>query len=224
VQAYGDGEEELGFVLDEKGRPTDTPLMVPQYVKEMQKINFNVEDYGANGSFTLKAAARIKNAKDPVAEASALIDLLFPHFTKDQAESYQGLSLFKKAYAAAKTDEEKAKAIDDFAYSFAKAESGQIRMNTFPATLFFSNKLEIPGGFAGVVMTTLFAGSDAAEAMLDDNFSDFEKAKIMGSMKLISIKELNAGWLAGAETIMNAIIDDTKKLGGDDSYQIDIGV
>ena len=89
---------------------------------------------------------------------------------------------------------------------------------------FFSNKLEIPGGFAGVVMNTLFAGSDAAEAMLNNNFSSLEKGTIMGSMKLISVKELNAGLFAGAETIIIAIIEDTKKLGGDDSYQLDIGI
>ena len=66
--------------------------------------------------------------------------------------------------------------------------------------------------------------SDAAEEMIDDNFSLGEKGKIMGSMKVISMKELGAGLFAGPQTIMNAIIDDTKKLGGDDSYQIDIGV
>ena len=115
-------------------------------------------------------------------------------------------------------------AFDSFAYSYSKATAQIIRTRTYPTLQFFSNKLEIPGGFAGVVMNTLFAGSDAAEAMLNNNFSSLEKGTIMGSMKLISVKELNAGLFAGAETIMNAIIEDTKKLGGDDSYQLDIGI
>ena len=73
-------------------------------------------------------------------------------------------------------------------------------------------------------MSTLFAESDAASEMLDKNFSGKDQGKILASMKIISVKELGAGIFAGAGTIMNAIVEDTKKLGGDDSYQIDIGV
>ena len=73
-------------------------------------------------------------------------------------------------------------------------------------------------------MSTLFAESDAASEMLEKNFLGKDQGKILASMKIISVKELGAGIFAGAGTIMNAIVEDTKKLGGDDSYQIDIGV
>ena len=59
---------------------------------------------------------------------------------------------------------------------------------------------------------------------------DFGTNKETGEVELVkvndrvSVKELGAGIFAGAGTIMNAIVEDTKKLGGDDSYQIDIGV
>ena len=72
--------------------------------------------------------------------------------------------------------------------------------------------------------STRIAGSDAATEMIDSNFSTVEKGTIFSSMKSISVKELDVGWFAFPSTIMNAIVEDTKKLGGDDSYQIDIGV
>ncbi len=84
--------------------------------------------------------------------------------------------------------------------------------------------LKRAAAFSGVVMSTLFAESDAASEMLEKSFSGKDQGKILASMKIISVKELGAGIFAGAGTIMNAIVEDTKKLGGDDSYQIDIGV
>ena len=71
-QAYGDDVKELGYVMNEKGQMTNVPLMVPLYVKEMQKIFFNEDDFASNGQFTLKVANRIKNAKDHVAEAKKI--------------------------------------------------------------------------------------------------------------------------------------------------------
>ena len=223
-RAYDDEGNEKGFVIGENGLPTEVPLMVPHYVKEMQLLDFNHEDYEKNGKFTLKVAERIKKAKNPVEEARRISNLLTAHFDIYQKQTYMTLVNFEKAYAEAKDDEKKNEVIDNFAFGYASSVCQQIRSKTYPTLQFFSNKLDMPGGFAGVVMTTLFAGSDAAEEMLDDNFSLGEKGKIMGSMKVISMKELGAGLFAGPQTIMNAIIDDTKKLGGDDSYQIDIGV
>ena len=223
-RAYDDEGNEKGFVIGENGLPTEVPLMVPHYVKEMQHLDFNHEDYEKNGKFTLKVAERIKKAKNPVEEARRISNLLTAHFDIYQKQTYMTLVNFEKAYAEAKDDEKKNEVIDNFAFGYASSVCQQIRSKTYPTLQFFSNKLDMPGGFAGVVMTTLFAGSDAAEEMIDDNFSLGEKGKIMGSMKVISMKELGAGLFAGAQTIMNAIIDDTKKLGGDDSYQIDIGV
>ncbi len=115
-------------------------------------------------------------------------------------------------------------AVLDFAHDVGSNTALQIRMKTTPTQTFFTNKLEVPGGFAGVMMTTLFSGADAATQMLSDNFSATEKGTILASMKSISVKELGLGWWAFPNTIMNAIVDDTKKLGGDDSYQIDIGI
>ena len=157
------------------------------------------------------------------------MNLMTRHFEVEGLEGdYSSLDTiikrFEKAYAEAKTDEERDTAIRNFAYNFSSASAQQVTMKLRAACQFFSNELEIPGGFAGVVMTTLFAGSDAANKMIDSNFSTGEKGSIMVSMKSISMNELDQPWYAGAERILNAIIDDTKSLGGDKSYQIDIGV
>ena len=223
-QAYGDDLDELGYVTDEQGNPTDVPVMVPHYVKEMQKHNFDGSAFGSNGEFTNKVFDRVSKAADPVAEARALDELMYSHVPDGEEIGYDGAVRFEKAWAEAKTPAEKTKAIRTYAYAYASASNMQIRNKTFSTVQFFSTPLEIPGGFAGVMMTTLFSGSDAADAMLTENFTSLEKGKILGSMKLISMQELGTGFFSSSETIMNSIIEDTKNLGGDDSYQIDTGV
>ena len=223
-QAYGDDLDELGYVTDEQGNPTDVPVMVPHYVKEMQKHNFDGSAFGSDGEFTNKVFDRVSKAADPVAEARALDELMYSHVPDGEEIGYDGAVRFEKAWAEAKTPAEKTKAIRTYAYAYASASNMQIRNKTFSTVQFFSTPLEIPGGFAGVMMTTLFSGSDAADAMLTENFTSLEKGKILGSMKLISMQELGTGFFSSSETIMNSIIEDTKNLVGDDSYQIDTGV
>ena len=227
-QAFEEDEQDLLYVMDENGEPTDKPINVPRFVNELHRITFQCdrgEKYGRDGEYELKVAARLRNAADPAAEA-----LKIAHYTVDRLEDGRGQTFlkfaadFKKAWEEAKTPEAKEEAIKQFAHDHVSNTAMALRQKSGSAQSFYTANLEAPGGFAGVVMSTLFAESEAAGEMLAKNFSGKEQGKILASMKIISVKELGAGIFAGAGTIMNAIVEDTKKLGGDDSYQIDVGV
>ena len=227
-QAFEEDEQDLLYVMDEDGEPTDKPINVPRFVNDLHRITFqcdNGEKYGRDGEYELKVAARLRNSADPAAEA-----LKIAHYTVDRLEDGRGQTFlkfaadFKKAWDEAKTPEEKEEAIKQFAHNHVSNTAMALRQKSGSAQSFYTANLEAPGGFAGVVMSTLFAESDAASEMLEKNFSGKDQGKILASMKIISVKELGAGIFAGAGTIMNAIVEDTKKLGGDDSYQIDVGV
>lgn len=227
-QALGDFGDQKLFVLDEDGEPTDVPLTMPHFAVEMKRITLqmdNGEKYGRGGEFEQKIADRVSKAADPAAEALKIAHLTADHLDETSKNTFLRFAAnFKKAYDEAKTDNQRQAAVLAFAHDVGSNTALQIRMKTTPTQTFFTNKLEVPGGFAGVMMTTLFSGSDAATQMLSDNFSATEKGTILASMKSISVKELGLGWWAFPSTIMNTIVDDTKKLGGDDSYQIDIGI
>lgn len=172
-----------------------------------------------------KVVARIASAADPTEEVLKVAHLTADHLDEtSKREFLKFVDIFAKAWAEVTTEAAKTAAINAFAHSYVFNSALQIRMKSGACQDFYSSNMELPGGFAGVVMTTLFAGSEAANKMIESNFSGGEKGKIIGSMKVLSMRELNAPWYAGAATIMNAIIEDTKSLGGVDSYQIDIGV
>ena len=225
-QAFDDFEDELLFVKDENGDPTDEPINVPRFVNEMHRITLQGDKgdkYGEGGEYELKVCERLRNAADPVAEA-----LVIAHYSADRVGVGEGYlkyaENFRKAWEAAKTEAEKDAAIREFAHDYVRSTAMSLREKSGGAQAFYTTGLEAPAGFAGVVMSTLFAESDAANRMLETNFTPIERGKAAASMKMISYNELGVWFLAGPGTILNAIVEDTKKLGGDDSYQIDIGV
>ena len=78
---------------------------------------------------------------------------------------------------------------------------------------------------AALGVTIEDAGDAAAVGkMIDKNFTAAERTSLMFSVKAKSISELNLGWFAGQETIINAIIEDSQSMGGDTSCNVDIGV
>jgi hypothetical protein len=89
-------------------------------------------------------------------------------------------------------------------------------------------------------MGALFTGADAAQKMFADNFTLMEKTKIGLAAGAIATGELGvstAAMIRGGlpeflrgdapdtgTLVMNAIVNDAKNMGGDKSYQIDIGI
>ena len=66
-QAFEEDEQDLLYVMDENGAPTDKPINVPYFVNELHRITFqcdNGEKYGRGGEYELKVAARLRNAAD----------------------------------------------------------------------------------------------------------------------------------------------------------------
>ncbi|MBP5510515.1 MAG: hypothetical protein J6Z49_06320, partial [Kiritimatiellae bacterium] len=70
----------------------------------------------------------------------------------------------------------------------------------------------------------------ALMGILMDNFDVLETtfAKDVGQLKkdvyFITSGELKAGWFAGEQTRVNVIKEDARKMPGENSYQVDIGV
>ncbi|MBR4612912.1 MAG: hypothetical protein IKO40_09380 [Kiritimatiellae bacterium] len=207
-----------------------------------------------NGSYYNQVVTRLNTVADPVAEATRLVAMLFGHTDPEHNEADAdalhhnldpSLETFRNAFAAAKTPEEKTAAIETFALAFSTGTRqllGSIKGNEM---MVGATKIKPPASFASAIMGVLFASSDAVEEMVNANFTKAEKLSLMSSITGIATSELNVGKAAMAKSVANsllpsflqaqdvpspdelvtdAIVEDSKQMGGDDSYQVDVGV
>ena len=228
------------IVVSEAGKkmvPASDGELVPAYKLELQSPRFggqgmkqNHAIFKENGEYTLKVADRLRTSADPVAEAGKLADMMYAHCDRERDLAAQGmlevldenLANFQKDYAAAKTPEDKENAVKTFAYKFAQRQA--VLLGYFDTSIEMGNSLTLraPTSFASAVTDVLFDSFDALEAGLDG----FEKVKLAADARSIATDELGLSvWSSfSADNVFNEIVKDSKSLGGDNAYQIDIGV
>ena len=195
----------------------------------------SIEDgtFRPDGSYHTAVMNRIANAENPVEAAKDAIGILKAHLNaRHIAASNASLieTLEKDAMNAlsadlgkADTPEEKSDAISAFATKYCsiiklilsslQTDEGQLlTMRTYET-------VEGPSSFANAVMTTLMDNFDA----LSTTFAA-DEGTLKKDVYFITSGELKAGYFAGQEARLEVIKEDTRKMAGDDSYQIDIGV
>ena len=221
---------------------------VPAFVVKMQDLGaMNMQKnplLNRNGEYQTKIRTSLQNAPDKVAEAKRICELFKRHLdTVLSAQLRRNLddfaATFERNWNAAKSEEAQAAAIDTFAMSYATATRQEMSTQSNSYQSIYTGKYEAPPTFAKVVMGMLFNGAAAAQKMFDKNFSTLDKLNLGLDAKSIATKELGVSTASLAKTllpsfmysgpsadeiILSAISKDAEKMGGDKSYQIDIGV
>lgn len=216
----------------------DVPVPIPAFCHALSVEGFgghSIED-GAlkpGGSFHAAVANRVAEAQDCVKAAEDAVGILrghldAGHISKDYTAyiktlEEETLTTLASDLAKADTPEKKSAAISMFATQYCnmiklifsgmqEAEGMLVHMRTFES-------VEGPSSFANAVMTTLMDNFDT----LSRTFAG-DESKLKADVYMITSGELKAGYFAGVEKRLNVIQEDTRKMAGDDSYQIDIGV
>ena len=185
------------------------------------------------GSYHNAVVNRVAGAQDSVKAAGELVAILRGHLNaghiskndKGYIETLEGdvISALTAELGKADTPEKRTAAISTFATQYCsmiklmfagiqESEGGLVHMRTFEL-------VEGPSSFANAVMTTLMDNFDALQTTFAD--SSF---RLITDVKSISKKELGLSYFSGQAATIAAIKEDTRKMAGDDSYQIDIGV
>lgn len=230
-------------MVDEKG----DPVMIPAYGTRMKELagDFDGEFVQENGPEHLKLVAALRAAPDKVAKVRSVVAEFNSHIDPvNGAQLIRDINRiadgFERNWNAAETDEARDRLVVDFTLTYLKAIRGYIWGQGGAADEFHTTRYDPPTTFANVVMGALFTGADVAQKMFDDNFTTLEKAKIGLAAGSIATGELGVrtadmlrgqlpAWMHGdapdTETlVMNAIVEDAQKMGGDKSYKIDIGI
>ena len=183
------------------------------------------------GAYHAKVVERLSNVADPVNEAKAIVEKFKANVNMEDIQqssillsAEEAVDTLAKDLADAKDDPEaKKKAIAKFAGTYSagynailsqcqEAESQLVQTRIYET-------IERPRAFAYAIVTTLLDNF----ATLETTFAD-QKAKIVSDVYFITSNELKAGWFAGPESRIQSIKDDAKKMAGDGSYKVDIGV
>ena len=220
------------------------------YSEEIGGRNLVHSDYYTrDGEYGKKVVARLAGSNDPIAEAGKLIDMLRANTDPENiladnanlSNLDKHFAKFKKDYAAADTPEKKTAAINQFADDYGGVIASLMCGIQNSELLIATTKIEPPHTFASAIMGTLFLNYGAVNTMMEQNFSDEERSKLRSDVLSIATGELEVskaslvgsglGSLFGIgkgpspeELVINAIVKDTMKNAGDDSYQVDIGV
>lgn len=222
---------------------------MPAFVEKMMEYSEVDRDvnplFKRDGEYQTALRESIANAPDKIAQVRHICGLFTRHLDPKNMEQVIDnvntiASKFETSWKAAKGDVGKEAAVDAFMDDFVGGIRAQISSEVSSYKLIFNKKYDPPSTFAKVVMGVLFNGADAANKIFNDNFSTVYKVKLGADAAKIATDELHvsAASLAKAtllpafmykgpsadEIVMNAIAEDTKNMGGDKSYQIDIGV
>ena len=194
---------------------------------------YSIEDgaFSPGGAYHTKFVDRVLNAANPVEEARKLKDMLKTNADVEHNASVavyvttleEYLAHFETDFAAADTPEKKRNAVSLFAsqygsmvkqifQSIQETEGQLVHMRTFES-------VEAPSSFANAIMTTLMDNFDTLSTTFAADSGQLKK-----DVYFITSGELKAGWFAGEQARVQVIQEDSRKMAGDDSYQIDIGV
>ena len=212
-----------------------TPFQVSTFMHHIGSEGFGGftfdggKTFQSGGKYFNAVKERVTNAPNPAQAARDLVDMLTrssdvehnPNITVYMAPVKEVIPLIEKAG----NDQERADAIKLFTTHFCTVNRSLFDvMETNEGLVVSMRALEE----AGKIQPKTFAS--ALMGILMDNFDSlsdtFEKDSIQlkKDVYFITSGELKAGWLAGEQTRVNVIKEDARKMPGEDSYQVDIGV
>ncbi len=212
-----------------------TPFQVSTFMHHIGSEGFGGftfdggKTFQSGGKYYNAVSERVTNAQNPVQAARDLVDMLTrssdvehnPNITVYMAPVKEVIPLIEKAG----NDQERADAIKLFTTHFCTVNRSLFDvMETNEGLVVSMRALEE----AGKIQPKTFAS--ALMGILMDNFDSlsdtFEKDSIQlkKDVYFITSGELKAGWFAGEQTRVNVIKEDARKMPGEDSYQVDVGV
>lgn len=219
--------------IEENGGSTIIEL--PASVKTILDAAYgNVNLSDSKHQYFQQLLNELKTANDPVAVAERAINLYKSHLNAET--DIQAFNILARLLADFKANianaqgEYRDAVILDFTKKFLGTMHLTIRGMAGTAREFV--KIDISGdtkSFSGVVMSTLFDGGDAMEKMFQKNFTAKESGALKADALGIAGKELGVNIIFGnpltlADRVQDAIVEDTRKQAGDNSYQINVGV
>jgi hypothetical protein len=192
---------------------------------------------GPGGSYHNLVKNRIATAQNPVEGAKGVIGILKAHLTAGHIAASNGsfietlekdaIQTLSTDLAAADTPEKRAAAISAFAMQYCsmiklifssmqESEGTLVTMRTFES-------VEGPSSFANAALTTLM---DQLDAMMGTTFASV-KGDLIKDILAIGDKDLKLSYwsmMTDQEGVIRKIKEDSFKMAGDNSYQVDIGV
>ena len=222
------------FATKEGKTPVPVPYftgIVPLCLRELWSDRFgglgkNGPLFDPGGAYAQSVAARLAGVDDPVAEARRLVAINAGHCDIGNDEDTRGIiqkltagfDAFQAAYAAAQTPEARNAAIQGFAQAFTTAEKSLLSaMEGQLLTMTQMQPPEPPNTFASAITDVFFGNFDALRA----SFSGNDQSQLAADASKIAFGELG---VRNPFAVVDAIIADGKRMGGDTSYKIDIGI
>ena len=183
------------------------------------------------GEYHTKVLNSIKNAANPLARAEELYNKLVYHADRahNPLQDVQiknnldpAMKKFREDWPNARTPQEKDAVIKAFTDTFARSEAGLLQYMMLYGRETARTVLGSPKTFASAITDILFDEFDALSEGLDEK----EEGKLKGDVYFVATGELGLGyWDALKEAnILNALMNDAQKMGGDKDYKVDIGV
>ena len=183
------------------------------------------------GEYHTKVLNSIKNAANPLARAEELYNKLVYHADREHnpLQDVQiknnldpAMKKFREDWPNARTQQEKDDVIKEFTNTFARNEAGLLQYMMLYGRQTATTVLGNPKTFASAITDILFDEFDALSEGLDEK----EEGKLKSDVYFVATGELGLGyWDALSEAnILNALMKDAQKMGGDKDYKVDIGV
>lgn len=217
----------------------DEEIKIPQFHKKIEEV-FGGTLYAASsrelnkgGGYYEQVFAKLSGGTNPLEEAEKLHNLLLGHLDLNNSETDKGirdnmelvLKNFKTNFQNAGNDK---KLQEEAIHSYAKAYchcQGQAITNLMTDNL--DTKQKTPASFANVIMKTLFDDVDVAMDIMKNKFAKKVSDSLKSSVAGIATGELGVGFvdmITNFNLVFDKIKESTMKMGGDKSYQIDIGI
>ena len=220
---------------DANKNPTD--VLLPGYIQLMRSADFGGDGKGLvannfekNGSYSKRVAQRLKDAQDPIAEATKLANDFAKHFPpgseqtrKVNEQLRQFSALIRESATADDPANAKEVAIKIFANNFAETQGKAIKdmKNSFETDIYLRKGGDKkPPTFASAITDILFDYfDDVKNSVGEDGFRIYQDARGIVKSEL----NRNVGFF-DSDGVIEAIQEDARNEGGDNSYKIDIGV
>ncbi len=190
------------------------------------------ERFKRGGTYTVQITDRISRSQDAMQEAGRIADMIKSHLTSENdavavqlAENIDAaLAKLGEVVASSPSPEARANAIREFADECNNVTSTTLTVIKSKMTDIYArgiNTMKTPSSFASAITDILFDNFSKVSETLGDG-----QAALVGNARTIAVNELGVGTWASLlpNNVVNAIMEDAKKVGGDKSYQIDIGV
>jgi hypothetical protein len=194
------------------------------------KMNQPMFNPGENGTYYNAVHNRLANAQNPVEEAEKLYNTLVSHADREhnQLQDFQleevdtAMATFRQDWARANTQQEKTAAIDAFTAVFCRGEANILQNMQSNAVEIGGYDLENPSTFASAITGILFDEFDA----LSGGLTVAEQTTLGINASSVATGELGLPWYNALSkaNIIQSLVQDAARTGGDKNYKVDIGV